>query len=275
MTDQTPGRSGLDYLPCLYGQSKVLFRGPRRRLIAPYASYLGGTETYGRFVPRPFPALVEDALALRSVNLGCLNAGIDLYLRDESLLEIARKGAVTVIEVSGAHLNSNRFYAVHPRRNDRFLHASPLLQTIYPEIDYTEFHFTRHMLTRLREASEAKFFMVQQELQDAWIARMRTLIERVGGRVILLWMSRHAPDAAGQDLAAPSEPLFVTRAMVDAVAEGADALVEIVATPGEIGDGKDGLMFGPEDAAAAEEMLGTCVHARAAAVLGDLLSGTR
>ena len=56
-----PGETSLDYLPCRYGRSKLLFRGPRRDLTAPYAAVLGGGETYGKYVARPFPALVEAA----------------------------------------------------------------------------------------------------------------------------------------------------------------------------------------------------------------------
>ncbi|MEZ5723123.1 MAG: DUF6473 family protein [Paracoccaceae bacterium] len=73
---------------------------------------------------------------------------------------------------------SNRFYAVHPRRNDRFLRASNLLKTIYREVDFTEFNFTRHLLTRLKELSEDKFMMVEQELK-AWVARMKTLVSKI------------------------------------------------------------------------------------------------
>ncbi len=35
----------------------------------------------------------------------------------------------------GAQNLSNRFYAVHPRRNDRFLRASTLMKTIFREVD--------------------------------------------------------------------------------------------------------------------------------------------
>ena len=64
------------------------------------------------------------------VNLGCLNAGPDVYLNDPEILRIASKADVTVLQVVGAANLTNRFYTVHPRRNDRFLHASPWLQTV-------------------------------------------------------------------------------------------------------------------------------------------------
>ena len=39
------GDRALDYFPCRYGQSKLLFRGPRRKLEGNYISVLGGTAT--------------------------------------------------------------------------------------------------------------------------------------------------------------------------------------------------------------------------------------
>ena len=67
----------LSYSPCRYGNSRILFRGPRRPLDRPYLAFIGGTETYGKFIEKPFPTLVETALRQPCVNFGCLNAGID------------------------------------------------------------------------------------------------------------------------------------------------------------------------------------------------------
>ena len=53
----SPG--GLDYLPCRYGNSKMLFRGPLRALDKPFNAFFGGTTTYGKFIQTPFPDLVE------------------------------------------------------------------------------------------------------------------------------------------------------------------------------------------------------------------------
>ena len=46
MTYDALGAGALDYLPCRYGTSKLLFRGPRRPLKEPYIAFLSGTETY-------------------------------------------------------------------------------------------------------------------------------------------------------------------------------------------------------------------------------------
>jgi hypothetical protein len=34
--------AGLTYAPCRYGMSRILFRGPKRRLDTPYVAFVGG-----------------------------------------------------------------------------------------------------------------------------------------------------------------------------------------------------------------------------------------
>ncbi|MCG6902074.1 MAG: DUF6473 family protein [Rhodobacter sp.] len=271
MSYQNLGQADLDYFPCRYGTSKLLFRGPRRRLRDNYVAYLGGIETYGRFIQEPYPTLSEHESGVKSVNLGCVNAGVDAYVTDKSLIDICAKARVTVIQMVGAQNMSNRFYAVHPRRNDRFLRASSLLQTIYSGVDFTDFNFTRHMLTVLAETSAQKFAMVEAELKDAWVGRMKTLIEQINGNVVLLWLADHTPEQAAERGMAEAEPLFVDRAMIDALSGLVSNVVEIVSTPAERRSGLDEMAFAPLEQPAAEEMLGPVVHRRVAATLAPII----
>jgi len=145
----------------------------------------------------PLSALVEHATGLKSVNLGCVNVGIDAYSTDRTLMDICKGAKLTVIQAMGAQNMSNRYYAVHPRRNDRFLHASSQLKVIFGDVDYTDFNFTRHLLTSLSETSPEKFQIVEQELKQAWVGRMQGLISRIGGHVVLLGLVDHAPKQLG------------------------------------------------------------------------------
>ena len=147
------GRRRLDYALCRYGTSKLLFRGPLRRTSSPYVVFVGGTQTFGRYVETPFPALVELSSGVPCINFGLQNAGLDVFLHDAEVMKIAAGGHVTVVQVLGAHNMSNRYYSVHPRRNDRFIAPSKLLCSIYPEVDFAEFHFTRHLLEALKQVS--------------------------------------------------------------------------------------------------------------------------
>ena len=41
-----PGAGALDYSPCSYAGSRILFRGPKADLREPFVACLGGTETF-------------------------------------------------------------------------------------------------------------------------------------------------------------------------------------------------------------------------------------
>ncbi|MBV7377296.1 DUF6473 family protein [Maritimibacter dapengensis] len=271
MAYENLGESALDYVPCRYGKSKLLFRGPKRKLTAPYIAMIGATETYGKFVETPFPALTESTLNMPVINLGTVNAGLDVFAHDRTVVDICSKAEVTVVQIMGAQNMSNRFYAVHPRRNDRFLRASNLVKTIYRNVDFTELNFTRHLLSVLRENSEEKFAMVEQELREAWVARMKTLISKIDSRIVLLWLADHSPEEAVTDTAHGSDPLFIDREMLEDVRPYVEHIVEVVATPEEIADGREGLAFNEFEEPAARGMLGTVAHARAASALDRVL----
>ncbi|SIO33383.1 DUF6473 family protein [Vannielia litorea] len=268
MTFDSAGQSALDYLHCRYGQSRLLFRGPRRKLEGCYAAFFGGTETYGKFVEEPFPELVEAATGTRCVNFGCLNAGADLYVNDPTLIDAAARAAVTVVQVMGAQNMSNRFYAVHPRRNDRFLRASSLMKTVFREVDFTEFNFTRHMLATLHRVSAEKYAMVVEELKSAWVARMQTMLAKIPGKVVLLWVHDRRErcrdevhDCLGND------PLFVEPEMVEQLRPKLAAVVEVTPSAAAWRAGTAGMVFTEMEAPAAEEMPGPAVHQEIAEAL--------
>ncbi len=267
MTYENLGRGGLDYFPCRYGMSKLLFRGPRRRLNGEYNVFVGGAETYGKFTEIPFPLLVEHETGIKSVNLGCVNAGIDAVVKDESLVDICAGAKVVVIELLGAQNMSNRFYMVHPRRNDRFLNASKALKELFPGVDFTDITFTRHLLTVLKEADPEAFAQVEYELKDAWIGRMNAFIKKMAGKVVLLWMADHSPDEGKWY----NDPILVDRNMITSLSLTVDSKVEVVGTEDEKNDGFDELIFGALEEHQAENMLGPVVHRRAAAELSDAI----
>lgn len=271
MTFAMTAPGALDYFPCRYGRSRVLFRGPRRPLDVTYVAFLGGTETYGRFIETPFPALIERGLGTTCVNLGVVNAGLDLYLHDPGVLHVAERADLCVLQVMGAQNMSNRYYGVHPRRNDRFLRASERLQTLYPEVDFTEFHFNRHLLGRLQEISEERFDEVAAELRQAWLARMKHLLTLLRGRVLLLWLSGHPPPDA-PDASLDAGPLLIDRTMLDALRPRCVGLVEMPQSEEARQYGPPGLVFSDFEASAAAELMGPLAHDETATALAPLIA---
>ncbi len=264
------GEGALDYNPCRYGASKLLFRGPCQTLDAPYVAVLGGSEIYGRYAEVPLPERLQGLVGRPTVNLGCINAGTDLVTNDGTVLGICRGAVATVIQIAGAQNMSNRFYTVHPRRNDRFLNASDDLLTLFGKIDLTDFHFTRHLLSHLSERSPDKFMIVKAELKEAWVLQMLSLIEKIGSPVVLLWLGDRRPEDPCDDWSM-RDPLFVDREMLDVVSDHASGLVEVVAIQEEIDAGFRRMVFTPLEELAAREMLGPVVQEAAANALEEVL----
>ncbi|MEQ9055876.1 MAG: DUF6473 family protein [Roseovarius confluentis] len=207
--------------------SRLALRGPERDLNKPFIAVLGGSETFGKFVDRPYPALLEDRIGRPVVNLGVMHAGASLFSKERWLLDIASGADLTIVQVMGAQNMSNRLYCVHPRRNDRFLTTSAALRIIYPDVDFTEVNFTGHLLETLERSSAARFEIVVEELRWAWVQRMRRIVKSISGDVQLLWMSRRSPDDAARDTSS-SDPMFVTRAMLDELSPHIAGVTEVV-----------------------------------------------
>lgn len=277
MSFEKRSAAALDYFPCHYGRSRNLFRGPRRRMEGDYIAFLGGTDTYGRFVPRPFPALVEDRLGLPCVNFGWMNAGPDAFLNDEAVLAAAQGARAVVLQVPGAQNLTNRYYAVHPRRNDRFVEASELMRRLFPGVDFTEYHFTRHLLGALAAGHPERFAILTVELQAAWVARMGELIERIGRPVLLVWFAGRAPQPVGAQ--APEigrDPLFVTAEMLAQITPPPVAILDATASATALAAGTAGMVFADIEAPAAAELMGPAAHGEAAeriaAHLADMMA---
>lgn len=275
MTYDIMGAGALDYLPCHYGTSKLTFRGPERDMQPPYLVFLGGTQTFGKFIEQPFPLKVEHLTGIPSVNFGQVNAGLDVYLSERVVLDATKDAYVTVVEVLGAANLSNQFYTVHPRRNDRFLRASQKLIQLFPEVDFTQFNFTQHMLIHLHKTDDERFSAVAHTLRRTWARKMRQLLGRLEGPVVLLRVG-----GQGQGEVPPKgwhehiAPAFVTDAMLKAVLPLTAAFVDVPYSEGQRkGRMRNGLVPEPMLEHAARAVIDSETHSAVARALLPVLDG--
>lgn len=264
----------LDYFPCHYGTSNLLFRGPRRSLDRPYVAFFGGNETYGKFIPDPFPDLVEEEIGYGAVNLGHVNAGLDLYLNAPDLLQIASRAEAVVLQIIGAANLSNRYYSVHPRRNDRFLGPTPLLRTLFRDVDFTEFAFTRHLLFALRAQSPDRFEVLADELRTTWLARMQELLDVLPKRTLLVWVADQPPPQVTRRASLDLDPILIDDEMLSAVRPKARTYVEAVIRPDLRGQGLSSMAFSATDAQAAALLPGPEVHRDLSRMIAQALENT-
>lgn len=264
------GQTAAEPAPCRFGTSRLLFRGPVDPRRGPYIAVLGGTESYGRFVERPYPLLLQETAGQRVANFASLNAGIDAFLNTDDVIAAARRASVCVVQLLGAQNMTNRYYSVHPRRNDRFLRAAPQLKSLFRDVDFTQFNFTRHMLSTLHDTAPDRFIVLSEALKATWIARMRQLVGALGRPVVLLRMADHPAPAADAPPRIDQEPLLVDATMLAAVRPLGAAYVD-VRIPPMASDAPDLRHLSPYQLAAAAEMPGPRGHAAVAEALAPIL----
>lgn len=268
MSFETRGAVAPDHPTVSYPGSVLRFRGPGGDPTRAHVLCLGGTETFGRFVDTPYPSGLAARLTLPVINMGVAGGGLDVVSNDAAIAEACRAATAIVLQVQGAQNLNNRLYTVHPRRNDRFVRASAMLRTIYRDVDFTEFHFNRHMLDHLRTLSPDRFAIVRHELRLAWLARMQRFLSDMPAPVHLLWLSCRAPQREESRHGLGEEPLFITTDMLEEVAPQAASL-SVVAMPNAAGKPGKGPMAA--EAAAARILPGPEAHAEAAVALARLL----
>jgi len=203
-----------------------MFRGPERPLEGDYIACLGGAGMVGRFLPRALPELIEERCAVSAPNLGQMSCGPQL-LRQPGMVALAQGAIGTVIEIVGAHNQSNQFYRVHPRHNDRLVTPTARMRALFPDLDVSEVHFTRHLLHMLQTVAPARAKVVQDELRACWLERMERVLSALTTPVVLVWLGGGPiPDIADQ-VRAPVP--FVTEDMVLHLARKASALIRVEA----------------------------------------------
>lgn len=267
MSYEVLGRPGLDYRICGYDGSRLRFRGPRADLSKPFVAFLGTTQTFGKCVARPFPNLLEAHLPASSVNFGLINGGVDAYLKDPAVLELAKKAELRVVQVIGALNLSNHYFKVHPRRNDRFIRAHSTLRKLFPEVDFTEFHFTGAMLNALRGTSIERYSLVCDELQKIWLARMTVLLQLLGERTILFWFASAPPPVDA--VTDPSDPVLVDADMIERMRAKSSAYVQIVPDERTLRQDRDYLAEVAMQSPAAQAAMGPAAHFQAAQALQE------
>ncbi|WP_136685237.1 DUF6473 family protein [Falsirhodobacter xinxiangensis] len=117
------------------------------------------------------------------LDLGLRHAGPDALLQAD--LRLAAKAETVVLVLSPLRNLSNAFYLVHPRRNDRFVAPTPLITSLFPEVDFTGIHFTHHLVRTLAATCEERLAEVTADVRRRWREAMGEVAHRLPQAVLL------------------------------------------------------------------------------------------
>jgi len=204
--------------------SGIQFRGPAVDFDDPATYFVcaGAAQTFGCFVENPYPAILQERLGSRAVNLG-LGSATPRIFTDERLLEVINGGSLLVLQVMAARQHSNsRLHQlgtdlVHDRHHDDDVPAHLAWQRILDE-----------------ERSKLDRYIA--ESQRSWIADYERLLDQIRVPVVLFYFSvkdkGSDPPRDAEDAKALLEPFpqLVEASSIDTVAARCTAYVECTST---------------------------------------------
>ena len=219
----------VDFILCQYGNSKNLFRGPKKSCKHSYGVCLGDAGTFGGKVPDPFSAMLEREMDMPIFNLGAQHSGVGFYTEDDAIHEIVENAQVVFIEAPSVVNQSNPFYRVHPRRNDRFVTALGPLYDLFPEADFVECHFTKHLITKLISIDSARADIVFRALHGEWVRNLTIMRARWRAKTVIYWYKK--PQASHPEFEFPVVDLIrFYPELYNAVSQVKDQVVSIQLT---------------------------------------------
>ncbi|WP_377193253.1 DUF6473 family protein [Ruegeria meonggei] len=265
MSYHQTGSGGPEDAVCQYAGSRLWFRGPERSLDTPYMACVGADETFGRFVDRPFAAILEEKLDRRCLNLGSLFCGLDTLCGDTGLFKLITEAELCILQAPSVLGQTNHFYRVHSRRNDRVLAPTQDLIALYPEVDFADVHYVCHLMSLLQDQHDARFEIVAEELRRNWVLKIRDLLGKLKTPVLLLNLQvlRHQ-DSARQG---GKMVVSITDQMLEQVRSVSAGYAQVSAFVSGHSDELEDMLFGTLQQPMAEHMIGPAAHKSVAEAL--------
>lgn len=200
------------------------FRGPATVIGQPYIACVGAAQTFGRFVPEPYPALLAKAIGMQSMNLGAGGANATYFTSNRQLMRHINAADLVVVQVMSARSETNSQFSV-PNHNSWGWRVSDGEHLSADE-------FFRELL---RDDPEALPGIVEEN-RESWVRSMRALLMALKPPTILLWFStrtpQYLPSYEDHRRIFGEFPQLVNQQMLEAIRPGASAYVECVTTTG-------------------------------------------
>lgn len=192
----------VDYEMYEHSGSHLWFRGPRPGNLerGRYVVCLGAAQTFGCFVQRPYPALLQSALGIPVVNLGYGGAGPRFYARHPELLSLINGAAIVIVQVMSARSEDNSRFSsgglelLTDRTTGEQMSAAHAYAGLLAEHD----GHLRRLPRGVRKGWRAfkghrEVVRVLDETREAWVDSYSGLMSAITAPTVLLWFSKRRP----------------------------------------------------------------------------------
>src|SRR5262245_52319170 len=201
-----------------------LFRGPEVTGSG-YVSCVGAAQTFGRYVPRPFPELLGERLGLETLNLGSGGAGPKFFTSNDALMRYVNGGRYAIVQVLSGRSVSNRMLRL------RHYGSWGVRSTDGEHVTAEEFY--EQMLDGGPELART----IVAETRHNYVREMIGLLNAITVPKILLWFAIRPPYYVeeydkGVDHLLGAPPQLVDQRMIEKIRRYADDYVECVSDRG-------------------------------------------
>jgi hypothetical protein len=184
-----------------------------------YFSCLGGAQTHGVYIQKPYPNLLAEKLGLPALNLSLGGCGPGVYLMAEGMIDVINRGRFVIMQVMTARNDSNSRMAPYG-----FVEAARDMKNGGEPLS------AGAIWARIFNEEPERLLAYIAESQASWRRRYRDLIERIKVPSILFNFSYKPLDepidtSTWEKMIHPF-PQFVDSASVDAVKSLCDMYVE-------------------------------------------------
>ena len=223
---QTLDRPHFEYdLFTIDGLGDTYFRGPAFDRSKPYVACIGAAHTFGRFVARPYPAILSERLGFQFLNLGVGGAG-PLLFDAPQYINFANQAKFVVVQVLSGRSESNSLFDNS---------GTGSLMGVR-KADKRFMRFEEFIAELMETESRERVIEIIQETRASYLHNMMNLLQHIYRPKILFWFSRRAPSYK-EGFGSPWEllgeyPQLVNRAMIDKLRPFVDEYVECISSRG-------------------------------------------
>lgn len=209
----------------IHGITNTSFRGPAVDRSKPYVACLGAAQTFGRFAPRPYPAILAERFGFQFLNLGVGAAG-PLWFQAPQYIDLANNSKFVILLVLSGRSESNSLFDNHESGGLMGVRKS----------DNRLMRFEEFIVELMETDSRDRVIEIIQETRASYVSNMITLMQRIYRPKVLFWFSKRTPEY-GERFGSAWEllgdfPQLVNRKMIDMLRPYADNYVECVSSRG-------------------------------------------
>lgn len=202
------------------------FRGPQINTSAPYLAFIGSAQTFGRFVPIPFPSLLGLRLGIPVLNLAVGGAGPRHFLTRE-YLEVINGAEAVVVQILSGRSASNSLFD-NSESGGMVGHIRGEQSKIRAEEFFARFG---------QPSGKAQIVEIVDETRNDYTSSFIELLRKIVVPKILFWFSTRTPQYQENYENVPhgifgAFPHLVNKKMVNRLAALSDDYVECVSKQG-------------------------------------------